>query len=78
MAANNPDIYTPDMIAAVVLALENSAARLRAVGELMTELKINELPIKNSKDLKSKGLPKVAAFSQAAEDAMRDHRLGVK
>lgn len=75
MAANNPDIYTPEMLAAVIAALEGSAARIRAVQELMKSFELEKLPIRNSKEMKAKGLPKIAAFAQAAEDAIRDHQL---
>lgn len=76
MAANNPDPYTPEMLEAVVSALESSAARIRAVQERMKISEVKKLDIRNSKELKSKGLPKVTAFAQAAEDAMREHLLG--
>lgn len=75
MPANNPDPYTTDMLAAVIEALEGAAARLRAIQELMKLLEIKELPIRNSKNLQSKGLPKVNAFAQAAEEALTKHRL---
>lgn len=78
MAANNPDPYTPDMLEAIALALEGTAARIRGVQEVMKSLEYKELLIRNSKDMKAKGLPKITAFAQAAEDAVRDKRLGVK
>lgn len=78
MAANNPDPYTPDALEAIAEALEGSAVRIRAVQELMKSLEYSELLIRNSKDMKSKGLPKITAFAQAAEDAVRNKRLEAK
>lgn len=76
MPRDIPEPYTEDKIAAVVTALEEECGRLKAVRELMKELKIESLPIKNSISLKKRGLPIINSFTQAAVDALREHRLG--
>lgn len=76
MAANKPESYTAEMLSAVIEALQTECARLLAVEEYMKLKNVEKIEIKNSISLKKRGLPMVAAFSQAAVDAMREHQLG--
>lgn len=76
MPRDIPERYTADMIAAVIGSLDEQCARLRAVKEFMETAEIESLEVKNSISLKKRGIPILTAFTQAAVDALRDHRLG--
>lgn len=76
MAANKPESYTPEMIAAVISALESERGRLEVVRDYLANNDVKSIEIKNSISLKKRGLPMLASFSQAAIDAMREHQLG--
>lgn len=71
-----PEEFTPEMLDAVIASLEDATARIRAVREVMRTLEIKKIPIKNSKEMKNKGLPKISLFAQAAVDAIREKQLG--
>lgn len=76
MSANNPEEYTQEMLVAVIDSLRNSTVRLQAVAAVMERNGVERLEIRNSIEMKSRGLPKIAAFAQAAEDAIREQQLG--
>ena len=71
-----PEEFTPEMLEAVIASLEDATARIRAVREVMRSLEIEKLSIKNSREMKNKGLPKISLFAQAAVDAIREKQLG--
>lgn len=71
-----PEQFTPEMIEAVIDSLEDATTRLRAVQAAMKKGDIKELAIKNSREMKNRGLPKISLFAQAAIDALREHHLG--
>lgn len=76
MPVTKPEPYTAEMIAAVIAAMEEDCARLKGVKEYMTQNQVKELVLKNSKSLKTKGLPAFSAFANSAVDAVREHQLG--
>lgn len=76
MPRDNPEPYTPDMIATVIESLQVDCARLMAVQEYMKQSGVETIQISNSLSLRKKALPMLAAFAQSAVNAIRDKRLG--
>lgn len=78
MPRDIPEDFTPENLDAVIAALQDECARLVQVREIMKELAVEKLPVKNSITLKKRGIPILISFVQAAVDSLRDYRLESK